>query len=118
MEKLFAFIILLCFTAVSLSAASSALNAECVCVVDCNCGIDCCCPDDCACKAECTCPVIICSSCEAIIKKRGTSEQQSTVASMITIDVNSIKAVNAAVNSDVLRIYIANIIDAHIRMNN
>jgi hypothetical protein len=113
MKKIFAFIILLCFAAVSFSAAVFALR-ECNC--GCICGEFCCCEDICDCGTACECPEDLCFACEAIIKQRA-SQQQVNITSNSVISVCPITAITA-VNSDILGICTANIIEHSVRMNN
>ena len=121
MKKLLALIITSCFAVISLSpAVSAALGIDCGCITECSCGINCCCPPeiDCDCNNECTCEIILCYACDMIIKQREMLERQNlSVVSAFIIDVNPPLTI-ITVKFDILRICTANIVEAHIRMNN
>jgi hypothetical protein len=117
MKKIFTFIVLICFTAVSLTATIYALDEDCGCVIDCSCGVDCCCDDDCACKAECTCPITVCSVCDAIVKRR-ESHSQAAIASAFVINISFPAVVDTDLKSAPLHVYTFNVVEDNVRMNN
>jgi len=103
-------VLLLCIVVVLLvPTTSTALQAECYCAHACGCG----------CEIECSCVNVICSVCEAILKKRNTPERQiDNLSAAHFACARLIPAVNATIESSLIWISSVNPVESNIRMDN
>ena len=104
------FVILLCIV-ISLLASTTSVALQVGCYCDHNCG--------CGCETDCSCVNVICSACEAVIKKRYTPEQQTGNLSSTNFSCAKFaSAVNTLIDPCLFWISSANPVETNIRMNN